>query len=182
MSDNTENGNGNNDKLPVPKEPDEETKKLLEKLAESLSDEEWKKLREMAEGFFGPLPDEDRETTIARLSISYMFQGPIPPPHMLKGYQEIDREIPGEIMGMARTEQSMRDTTNRFRHTENTKRINGSTLSVLAYMAVAGIVAWQGAPLIALSMGGLAIVPALGRWLRPLIRSKDRDPDDGEDT
>ena len=169
----------NRDKLPAAKSNGRSVEKLVQEFVDSLSEEDRKLFEDAAEEYAGPFSDEDGGAQLVSRSFSFLFQGPLPPPGLLKGYAEVDPKIPGEIIKHARQEQKERSRCNRDTHEVNVKKIYSSTLVLLLFLAVAGIIAWSGHPWIG---GGLSLVvalPRLGNWAIPLFRRKDNPPDNG---
>lgn len=166
-------------KLPAAKPNDRNVEKLVQEFVDSLSDEDRQLVKEAAQEYTGSFSDDDDGAQLVTRSFSFLFQGPLPPPGLLKGYAEVDPTIPGEIIKQARHEQKERSRCNRDNHEANVKKINSSTLVLVFFLAVAGIIAWNGNPWLGGSLSLVVALPRLGNWVIPLFRRKDRTPDNG---
>ncbi|MDE0243945.1 MAG: hypothetical protein OXM59_01160 [Gammaproteobacteria bacterium] len=163
-------------KPPAPKPNDRKIEKLFQEFVDSLSDEDRQLVEGSVQGYAGPFSD-DGQTRLVTRSFSFLFQGPLPPPGLLKGYAEVNPEMPGEIIKQARHEQKERSRCNRDNHEINIKRINSSTLVLVVLLAVAGIIAWNGNPWLGGSLSLVVALPRFGKWVVPLFRRKDNAPD-----
>ena len=99
-------------KLPAAKPNGRSVEKLFQEFVDSLSDEDRQLVEEVAQEFAGSFSDDDDSAQLVTRSFSFLFQGPLPPPGLLKGYAEVDPTIPGKSLsrhGMSR--KSDRDAT-----------------------------------------------------------------------
>ena len=92
------------------------------------------------------MPAEEKEKVIDVLvSRSEIFAGPLPHPDILKGYQEISPDLPGEILNMAKKEQD-------FRHSYLKKEAETESRDSLLGIIAAFIIC------MALVIGGIAAI------------------------
>jgi uncharacterized membrane protein len=85
--------------LPVPDEPEPNSIEIVPD--------------EIAEEVLGSFPEEEQETARRVLDIIAVrmrseFSGPIPPPHLLKGYEDASKGSASRIIAMAESEQQHR--------------------------------------------------------------------------
>ena len=166
-------------KLPAAKPNGRNVEKLFQEFVDSLSDEDRQLVEEAVQEYTGSFSDEDGQAQLITRSFSFLFQGPLPPPGLLKGYAEVDPKIPGEIIKQARHEQKERSRCNRDNHEVNIKKINSSAVVLVIFLAVAGTIAWNGNPWLGGSLSLVVALPRLGNWLIPFFRRKDNTPDNG---
>ena len=91
------------------------------------------------------IASENNITSSSQLDVE--FHGPIPPPDTLAKYQNIDPEIPRQIMAMARDRQHYVQNANmRDQETRNTLRQRGQWLSfivaIVSLLGGIGLGAW----------------------------------------
>lgn len=128
-------------KLPAAKPNGRNVEKLFQEFVDSLSDEDRQLIDEAVQEYAGSFSDDEGQTQLVTRSFSFLFQGPLPPPGLLKGYAEVDPTIPGEIIKQARHEQKERSRCNRDNHEANLKKIYSSTVVMVIFLAVAGVIA-----------------------------------------
>ena len=75
-------------KLPAAKPNGRSVEKLFQEFVDSLSDEDRQLVEEVAQEFAGSFSDDDDGAQLVTRSFSFLFQGPLPPPGLLKGYAD----------------------------------------------------------------------------------------------
>jgi uncharacterized membrane protein len=116
---------------------------------------------------------EEADALIAFQRISY--SGPLPPPHVLHEYSEIDPEFAKTVVSMAENEQ-------KHRHGKEKRGQYFALFSVLAVLAVGTFMVWRGFPdqakwVIGATVAVLAVVFITGQLPKHLSSRLD-DSDD----
>lgn len=103
--------------------------------------------------FLGELPPDLPKEMVISLVQSMSFSGPIPPPALLKEYEEVLPGCAERVVQMAEREQSARHTDNRkLVHNDRLRAVFAFLVS-LALIAAAVFATYLGAPEIAIPLG-----------------------------
>jgi uncharacterized membrane protein len=127
--------------------------------------------------------DPDKAARLVR--VVQQFSGPLPPPEVLRRYDEVQPGLASRIVSMAEKEQT-------FRHGIVEKQINGVTRSttrgqylafavVVVMASAAGYVAHLGYPKTAGGIGGATLVALVSVFLGPRLLDRASDADEDED-
>lgn len=128
--------------------------------------------REM-DALVSKLPDEKKLELLRVLKhsrIETTFPGPLPAPNDFRKYNEVLPGAADRILSMAEREQVIRADGRSGAIANDRKRINGSALTGLAMIAVAGLATWLDNWPIALSLGLGGTVVALIRQVLNFVR------------
>ena len=127
------------------------------------------------------LPDEEKIGLVHVLEqsrIETTFSGPLPPPEHFQKYNEVWPGAADRILAMPEREQKIRADGQAGILANDRRKINGSTLTGLAMIAVAGLATWLDNWPIALPLGLGGTVVALVRhvtdFVRDMMERRDR--------
>ncbi|MCY4260930.1 MAG: DUF2335 domain-containing protein [Rhodobacteraceae bacterium] len=96
---------------------------------------------------------------VAIVAQKIAFSGPIPPPSMLKDYDDISPGLADRIVGIAEKEQSIRDKSNSRSLWNDFVRVSGSVIVSLALCAIAAFGLFLGYPWAAIAIGISGAIP-----------------------
>ena len=130
---------------------------------------------------------ERKQHNVILAARRFEFHGPIPPPDTLAKYQNIDPEIPRQIMAMARDRQHyVQNANTRDQETRNTLRQRGQWLSfIVAIVSLLGGIGlgawfvaighiWPGMVLSVVSLINTALIFVKGEILFRFFDGKNR--------
>ncbi|MDE0154750.1 MAG: DUF2335 domain-containing protein [Gammaproteobacteria bacterium] len=119
--------------------------------------------------FVKNLTDEQREQLVQKLFVGHrtesIFIGPLPSPEDFNKYNQVVPDAAERILSMAEKEQQIRFEGQTKALANDSKRINRSTITYLALVAVAGVAAWKGFVAIAVPLGLAGVIASIIRLL-----------------
>ncbi|WP_071470567.1 DUF2335 domain-containing protein [Roseinatronobacter thiooxidans] len=110
----------------------------------------------------GEVVDEDTDSTsLQRFVQSAMYAGPLPPPQMLREYENILPGMANRIMTMAEEEQGIRSRDNWWLVFNDFARISGSVIVSLGLVAGAIYCAIIDQPAVAIALAASGLIPQI---------------------
>ena len=110
----------------------------------------------------GEVIDEETDSaSIQRIVQSAMYSGPLPPPQMLREYENILPGMANRIMSMAEKEQAIRSRDNWWLVFNDFSRISGSVIVSLGLVAGAIYCAIINQPAVAIALAASGLIPQI---------------------
>ena len=145
----------------------------MEALVSKLPDEKKLELLRVLE-LASKLPDEEKiglvHVLVEQSRIETTFSGPLPLPEHFEKYNEVWPGAADHILAMPEREQKIRADGQAGMLANDRRKINGSTLTGLSMIAVAGLATWLDNWPIALPLGLGGTVVALVRYVTDFVR------------
>lgn len=110
----------------------------------------------------GEVVDEETDSaSLQRIVQSAMYAGPLPPPQMLREYENILPGMANRIMSMAEKEQGIRSRDNWWLVFNDFARISGSVIVSLGLVAGAIYCAIINQPAVAIALAASGLIPQI---------------------
>jgi uncharacterized membrane protein len=123
------------------------------------------------------LGDESDPEVIQEIIQAGMFAGPLPPPSMLREYEDILPGTADRIMGMAENEQKIRSRDNKAVIRNDSYRVLGSVGVSVGLVVGAVFCAWIEQPEVAVALAASGAIPQIIRYFNRKSDKTSEEPD-----
>jgi len=107
---------------------------------------------------------KEDDASLRHIVQSAMYAGPLPPPQMLREYDEVLPGMADRIMSMAENEQGIRSRDNRWLIFNDLARILGSIVVSLGLVAGAIYCAFIDQPAVAIALAASGLIPQIIKY------------------